>query len=193
MRLIFPPQRAVSSNRAEYLSKVIVNQSWRYLESSMYIVCKWKEKIITPATKWTFSDLECVPWNICYTRLVYAKRGYSRIIFQNLEHWWQMQWTIYLAASATEYPLRPLKEKKLWGQDNQLRITGARRDEQSQQSPELCRGNCMWAKQIARFPSQLFRSPEEPQLSTPNMPDWHTRSRADALPNSRKREQKIIH
>ena len=59
-----PSQRAVSSNRAEYLSKVIVNQSWRYLESSMYIVCKWKEKIITPATKWTFSDLLRVPWHI---------------------------------------------------------------------------------------------------------------------------------
>ena len=76
---------------------------------------------------------------------------------------------------------------------NNLQYSGVDWMRQSQESPELCRGNCMWAKQIARFPSQLFRSPEEPQLSTPNMPDWHTRSRADALPNSRKKEQKIIH
>ena len=130
-------------------------------------------------------------YNIYYTRLVSAKRGYSRIIFQNLEWWWQMPLTIYLAASAAEYPEYPDRHFEHQGHQSKPSIQRTRLNEAKWIAPQIVPWKLHVGPQITLFIAWLFWSRDMPYSSIVNMPFCSiSQATPQSLMNSGKRRAK---
>ena len=114
-------------------------------------------------------------YNIIYTILVSAKRGYSRIIFTHLGWWWQMPLTIYLAARSATCPERPKNLIEHQGHQNEPSIQRGRLNEAKWIEPQIVPWKLHVGPQITLFISWLFWSRDIPYSSIVNMPFWHAR------------------